>query len=91
MLLGVVMDHMLDSKWQFIELTRFGFSNSLDEVTICKQSTMVNENINDIIKSVMQDYFSQWSVDNVDHNVSSLNVKGVLHGMGVVVLSTSLW
>ena len=53
------MDHMLDSKWQFIELTRFGFSVNLDEVTICKQSTMVNENINDIIKSVMHDYFSQ--------------------------------
>ena len=33
---------------------------------------------------------SQWSEDNVDHNVSSLNGKGVLHEMGVVVLSTCL-
>ena len=33
---------------------------------------------------------SQWSEDNVDHNVSSVNGKGVLHEMGVVVLSTCL-
>ena len=33
---------------------------------------------------------SRWSEDNVNHNVSSLNGKSVLHEMGVVVLSTSL-
>ena len=38
----------------------------------------------------MKGYFSQWSGDNFDHNVSSLNGKGVLNGMRVVVLSTSL-
>ena len=37
----------------------------------------------------MQGYFSQWSGDTVDHNVSTLNGKRVLHGMGVVVLNTS--
>ena len=37
----------------------------------------------------MKGYFSQWSGDNFDHNVSSLNGKGVLNGMRVVVLSTS--
>ena len=84
------MDHMLGSKWKFIELIRLGFSVSSDEVTRYKQSTVVNENANDIIKRVMQGYFSQWSGINVDHNVSSLNDKGVLHVMGVVVLSTAL-
>ena len=43
-----------------------------------------------ILKSVMQGSFSQWSGDNVDHNVSSLDGKGILHGMGVVVSSTPL-
>ena len=38
----------------------------------------------------MQGYFSQWSGDNVYHNVSSLNGKGFFHGMRVVVLSRSL-
>ena len=84
------MDHMLGSKWQFIELIRLGFSVSSDEVTRYKQSTVVNENTNDITKRVMQGYFSQWSGINVDHNVSSLNEKEVLHVMGVVVLSTAL-
>ena len=32
--------------------------------------------------------FSQWPGDNVDHNFFSIDGKGVLHGMAVVVLST---
>ena len=31
---------------------------------------------------------SQWSGHSVDHNVSSLDDKGVLHGIGVVISST---
>ena len=72
MLLGVEMDHMLGSKWQITELIRHGFNV---KVTRYKQSTVVKECVNDIIKSVMQGYFSQWSGDNVDHNVSSLSGK----------------
>ena len=87
MLLGVEMDHMLGSKWQITELIGHGFNV---KVTRYKQSTVVNKCVNDIIKSVMQGYFSQWSGDNVDHNVSSLSGKRVLHRIGVVVLSTSL-
>ena len=87
MLLGVEMDHMLGSKWQFI--CRLGFSISPEEVTGYKQSIVIYKNVRDIIKSVIQGYFSQWSGDNVDHNVS-LNGKGLLHGIGVVLLSTSL-
>ena len=72
---GVKMDHMFGSKWQLIELSRLGFSVSADEVTRYKQSTVVNENVNDIIKSVIQGSFSQWSGDNVNDNVSSLDDK----------------
>ena len=75
------------SKWQLIGLSRLEFSVSLDEVTRYKQSTVVNKNVN-IIKSVMQGSFSQSSGDDVDHNVSSLDGMGVLHGMRVVVSST---
>ena len=46
--MGVERDHMLGSKWQFIKLSRLGFSVSPDEVTLCKQLTLVNK------KSVMQ-------------------------------------
>ena len=83
MLLGVEVDHTLVSKQQFIKLSRLRFSVNPDEVTRYKQSTTVNENVNDIIKNVR-------SGDNVDHDVSSLNGKGTFHGMGVVILSTSL-
>ena len=69
------MDHMFGSKWQLIELSRLRFSVSADEVTRYKQSTVVNENVNDIIKSVIQGSFSQWSEDNVNDNVSSLDDK----------------
>ena len=87
MLLGVEMDHMLGSKWQITELIGHGFNV---KVTRYKQSTVVKKCVNDIIKSVMQGYFSQWSGNNGDHNVPSLNGKRVLHRIGVVVLSTSL-
>ena len=45
---SVEMDHMFGSKWQLIELSRLRFSVSPDEVTRYEQSTVVNENINDI-------------------------------------------
>ena len=41
------MDHMLGSKWQITELIRHGFNV---KVTRYKQSTVVKECVNDIIK-----------------------------------------
>ena len=61
---GVEIDQMFGYKWQLIELSWLGFSVTPDKVTRHKQSTVVNENVN-IIKSVMQGSFCQWSGDNV--------------------------
>ena len=88
--MGIEMDHMFGSKWQLIELSRLRLSVSPDDVTRYKLSLVANENVIDIIKNAMQGSFSEWSRDNVDHNVSSLDGQEVLHGMGLVVLSTPL-
>ena len=33
--------------------------------------------------------FTQWSADNVDHNVHSLDGSGSFHGMGIISMSTA--
>ena len=33
--------------------------------------------------------FCQWSADNVDHNISSIDGKGSLHDMGIIVSSSN--
>ena len=32
--------------------------------------------------------FVQWSVDNVDHNLATLDGKGTFHGMGIIASVT---
>jgi hypothetical protein len=31
--------------------------------------------------------FTQWSADNVDHNVATLDDLGTFHGMGIISMS----
>lgn len=87
--LGVEADHVVGSKWLVSELTRLGFSLSVDEVTRFKQSVTENENATDIISTYMPGSFSQWSADNVDHNVRTLDGKDTLHAMGIVCSTTN--
>ena len=84
--LAVEMDHVFGSKWLQNELSSLGYSCSSDEVTRYKQCVVSNENINDFLKVALQGNFSQWSADNVDHRVCSIDGKGDLHGMGIVIL-----
>jgi len=84
----VEMDHIFGLKWLLGELSRLGFSNTVDDVTRYKQSVVCNDDPNDFIKHALQGCFSQWSVDNVDHNVQTIVGKGILHGMGLVLSMT---
>ena len=79
---------MFGSKWLLGELSGLGFSNTVDEVTRYKQSVVCNDDPNDFIKRAMQGCFGQWSADNVDHNVRTLDGKGTLHGMGIELSTT---
>ena len=87
--LGVDCDHAFGSKWLINDLNRLGFSVSVDEVTCFKQSVLENENISEIINTYIPGSFTQWSADNVDHNVNTLDGTGSLHGMGIICSTTN--
>ena len=86
---GVSSDHLLGSRWLIDMLSRLGFSVSYDEVTNYKQSC-VSSNDYDLIStpSAIPDMFVQWSADNVDHNIQSLDGKGSFHGMGIISMTS---
>ena len=86
---SVELDHVFGSKWLNSESNRLGWGLSSQEVTHFKRSVVCNESIEDYIKnSIKGKFFAQWSTDNVDHNVRTLDGKGTLHGMGIVISLT---
>ena len=85
---SVELDHLFGSKWLLSESNRLGWGLSAQEVTRFKQSVVCNEKIEDYMKSSLHGHFAQWSADNVDHNVRTLDGKGTLHGMGIVISLT---
>ena len=86
---GVQLDHVFGSKWLLSELNRLGFCTSPDNVNRYKQAVVENEDVTDIIKNYIPGSFTQWSGDNVDHNVRTLDWHGTLHAMGIVASTTS--
>ena len=86
--LGIEADKVFGSRWLLTELNRLGFSISHDEATRYKQFVVCNENVSDFLKTNLAGSFSQWSADNVDHNVCTIDGEGTLHGMGVIVSTT---
>ena len=86
--LAVELDHVFGSKWLLTQFNRFGFCLSSEEVLRNKQSVVMNENLNDLLKLISNGCFSQWSADNVDHNVQTIDGNGNLHGIGVIILTT---
>ena len=56
---------------------------SMNEVTRNKQSVMENDSY-DTEVSKLEGSFTQWSADNVNRNVRTLDGKGSLHGMGII-------
>ena len=85
---AVELDHLFGSKWLLTQLNRLGFCLSA-EVLRYNQSVVMNENMDDLLKSISKGSFSQWSADNVDHNVHTINGKGNLHGMGIIISTTN--
>ena len=78
--LGIEVDKVFGSKLLLTELNR--------ETTHYKQSVVCNEDVSDFIKANLSGSFSQWSADNVDHNVCTTDGKGTVHGMGLIVSTT---
>ena len=68
---GVEVDHLYGSKWLSEELFRLGFSVSYGEVTRFKQASLVNQSLDEQIRSLSSgDGFTQFIADNVDHKRS---------------------
>ena len=79
--LAVEVDHVIGSKWLNNELSRLGFCLSYSEVQRYKQSVLVHKDANNA--HIQDSSFTQWVADNVDHNIATLDGKGIFHGMGI--------
>ena len=76
--------HLYGSKWLNEELFRLGFSVSYGEVTRFKQASLVNQSLDEQIRSLSSgDRFTQFFADNVDHNI------GTFHGMGIIAATVN--
>ena len=84
--IGVDVDHVLGSRWLLDYLSRFGFSVTYDEIKRFKQSVLKNDSTE---VRIDEGAFAQWSADNDDHNIRTLNGKGSLHAMGIICSITS--
>ena len=84
---AIKLDLVFGSQWLLTEQNYSGFSLSPDEVVRYKQSVVVNESPNDLL-NLLQGSFGQWSADNVDHSVRTLDVKGTLYATGIIVSTT---
>ena len=80
---------MLGSKWLLNNLNRLAFSVGVDEVTRFKHLVIDNEKVSDIISTYIPGSFTQWSADNVAHNVKTMDGKGTLHGLGIICSTTN--
>ena len=84
--IGVDLDQTIGSKWLVRHLSKLGFSITHDEVTLYRQSVL--EAQVEPITGIPEDLFIQWSADNVDHNVATLDGNNTFHGMGMVACMT---
>jgi len=84
--LGVQMHHHFQSKFLVDSLYHHGFSCSYSEVKKYERSSSVAHGTE--IQNFSANNFIQYSADNVDHNVRSIDGKGTFHGMGIIAMVT---
>ena len=82
--LSVAIDHAIGSKTLLTEISKLGYAISYDEVKRYKQSALMDE---DHKLDHLNDVFTQFVVDNVDHNTDTLDGKGTFNGMGIIAFS----
>ena len=88
--LAVELEKTFGSKWLLSHLAKFGFCVSADEVLRFKQSAVMHskQNETNVLDQVNKPSFTQWSADNVDHNIATLTGKGTFHGTGVISITS---
>jgi hypothetical protein len=85
---SVSSNYAFGSNWILEMMSKLGFSASYDEVYRYKQCVVhCDETLNQ--PASFPEAFTQWSGDNVDHNVNSLDGSGSLHGIGANPMTTT--
>ena len=88
--LTVELNHMFGSRWLNTQLFKLGFSESYSEVICFKQTVVMTEEIGAILQSSgAEDKFTTFVVDNVDHNIATLDGHGTFHGMDFIAVITN--
>ena len=77
---GISIDHKVGGTGILQFLSRLGLSVTPDEVVRYKQSLVQIED--DSLPASGPDYFTQWSGDNVDHNVATVDGLGTFSRYG---------
>ena len=65
-----------------------GFKSVMTLQTHYKQPVFCNEDVSDFINTNLSGTLSHRFANNVDHNVCTIDGKGMLHGMGLIVSTT---
>ena len=80
--LGVQMHRHLSSKFLIDSLNSHGFCASYKTVQKYERSAAVAQEME--IPGYTPGHFVQYSADNVDHNLRTLDGTGTFHGMGII-------
>ena len=81
------MPHMFQSKMLVDSLSKHGFCCSYREIKTFEKSGAMEQNTN-VVGSMNEGSFLQYSTDNVDHNICSIDGYGTFHEMGIVCMAT---
>ena len=84
--LGVDLDQSIGSRWLVSYLSKLGASIAEGEVRLYRQSFLKSDT--EPLTTLPNNSFVQWSADNVDHNLATLDGKGTFHGMGIIASVT---
>ena len=86
--LAIELDYVFGSRWLVEQLSRLPGCISYEEVTIYKESVLQSERAEDNV-AMAESSFTQWSADNVDHNIATRDGNNTCYGMGIIVSTKS--
>ena len=84
--LAVQMHHHFGSRFLNDTLNKMGFASSYDEVKKFECSAAVSHGLD--VPNFGPGHFIQYSADNVDHNIRTLDGLNTFHGMGMIAAVT---
>lgn len=84
--LGIQLHHHFASKYLIDVLNSFGFCSYYGEVLKFESSAAVSQGA--YLPQTMSDSMIQFSADNVDHNLHTLDGHDTFHGMGIIASVT---